>query len=312
MSPSALLLALAMTLTTAEPVPLAVLGDSDSHSYQDRIGLPEGNGVRGGVHRDTTLQWTEVLAREHADRVDLGPWGEWHEIDGIARLPRKQDFRHNFAWSGARCDDLLRGEGRQLEPLLQTIALDPQRWRRGVVVIRIGINDLGTADMLEAMAQEPDAAKITRATTHCVEAIARATHALQRAQPALRIVLVGLFNNAHWPPHHDRFRSPDELARIDRAIDRFDIGLRALAAEAGTVDVFDDRAWFNGHWGGRDGEGRPAYRTVRHKGLRVTNTGGDEPTNAVVADGHAGTVWNRLWAGALLEMLEPDGEPGHP
>jgi hypothetical protein len=35
----------------------------------------------------------------------------------------------------------------------------------------------------------------------------------------------------------------------------------------------------------------------------ITNTQGDDPKNAVVNDGHAGTIWNGLWAAALIDLV---------
>src|SRR3546814_8912268 len=56
-------------------IPLAVLGDSDSHSYQDTISFPVSTPARGGQFRSITLQWTEVLARMRDKDLDLGQWG---------------------------------------------------------------------------------------------------------------------------------------------------------------------------------------------------------------------------------------------
>lgn len=39
-------------------VALAVLGDSDSHSYQDSLSFPPGSADRGGAYRARTFQWT--------------------------------------------------------------------------------------------------------------------------------------------------------------------------------------------------------------------------------------------------------------
>ncbi|WID99322.1 hypothetical protein QO058_14435 [Bosea vestrisii] len=48
----------------------------------------------------------------------------------------------------------------------------------------------------------------------------------------------------------------------------------------------------------------PKYRAVVVGGkLRITNTIGDEPSNAVLADDHAGLVWNALWAQSLVMRL---------
>ena len=67
---------------------------------------------------------------------------------------------------------------------------------------------------------------------------------------------------------------------------------------------FDDDAWVRRTWGSRDAQGRPAYRTVPiGTALRVTNTAGDAPRHAILADHHAGLVYNTLWTQSLIEHL---------
>ena len=53
-------------------IPLAVMGDSDSHSYQDRIWLPPGDDEPGGPYRAQTFQWTEVLAQLRGTQLGGG------------------------------------------------------------------------------------------------------------------------------------------------------------------------------------------------------------------------------------------------
>lgn len=110
--------------------------------------------------------------------------------------------------------------------------------------------------------------------------------------------------NAHWARFSDRWQDPVAQERIARALDRFDHGLQAMTLRFGPAVFFDERAWFAARWGGRDGAGAPAYRAVAlGPGLRVANTSGDEPFNAVLADGHAGTAWNAMWAASLIDLL---------
>jgi hypothetical protein len=111
----------------------------------------------------------------------------------------------------------------------------------------------------------------------------------------------------HWTPYHDKFQSPQALASIDLGLNRFDDGLRNLARSQRRLVFFDDRAWFQQHWGGRDARGQPAYRTVRiGESLQVANTAGDSPDNAVLANLHAGLAWNTLWTQALVELLRTE------
>src|SRR3546814_8502043 len=91
---------------------------------------------------------------------------------------------------------------------------------------------------------------------------------------------------------------------------RFDVALRSCASADPLIAFFDDRVWFQGYWGGRDARGVPAYRTVTVGDMHVTNTSGDDPRNAVLADGHAGLVWNVLWAKAMVDLLNAEFDAG--
>jgi hypothetical protein len=322
--PALLLTMMSITATTsstaagptgAPPVPvrMAVLGDSDSHGYQDTLSFAPGSAARGGPHRASTLQWTEVLARLRSSHLDLGPRETTGQAPRLARLagladitlrtPPKLDHRHNFAVSGATCDDLNEGRWHQSRSLAALIDKDPQAWEGAVVVIRIGVNSVGQEDALERLAGDADDPQVSAATQACVRAVGEAMERLRKHQPRLRIVLVGLFNNAHWAKLLDRWQDPVQLARIERGIDRFDNGLRELARRPGTA-FLDERALFRDLFGGRDGQGRPAYRSRRiGPTLTLSNTAGDAPEHMVVADGHSGTVWNALWANELLGLL---------
>lgn len=303
--------------------PMAVLGNSDSHAYQDRIAFPPGSPDRGGSRREATLQWTEILGRLRGDELDPGPWGEWGTRGRLAQLrgwlglparaPRKEDYAYNFAWSGAGCGDLLSGRARQVPPLLDAIAADPARWAQGIVVIRIGINDLGTAGPMEDFAREGPSPAQRRRVAACTEAIAAAVARILGARPEIRIVLVGILDNADWGRFHGRWQSVQALANIAAVLDEYDAALRAIAAARPNVRFFDDRAFFRSRWGGRDAAGRPAYREVSLGPLRITNSLGDAPPHGFLADGHAGTVWNALWAQAFVALLRKDfGMPVRP
>ena len=297
-------------------IPFAVLGDSNSHAYQDGIAFPPGSGARGGEFHATTLQWTEVLARLRGSEIDPGPWVEWGRSGILAqagtvlglplgRVPRKQDHLHNFAVSGAVCSHLTEGTQRQARRLAALMADDAERWRRGVVVIRIGLNDW--AGLMDAQARTPDAADapetrdtIARCTGHMAEAIRQ----VRAVQPEVRIVLVGVANEAADPETFGQWRSRTEIARINAALKRFNADIRALAEATPRTVFFDDDAWVRKTWGSRDAEGRPAYKTVSiGSALRVTNTTGDAPEHAVLADHHSGLVYNTLWAQSFVERL---------
>jgi hypothetical protein len=181
---------------------------------------------------------------------------------------------------------------------------ESERWRHGVVVVRIGINDLGVEERLEEMARDPDAAAVVQTTRACTADIAAAVALVRERHPETYLVLVGILDNADCPPWSERPRSPRELANVTTALDRFDAALRRLAEADPRIAFFDDRDWFRAHWGSRDPDGTPAYRTIAvGRSLRVVHAMGDAPTHSILADRHAGLVWNTLWCQSLVRLL---------
>ncbi|MFT4268246.1 MAG: hypothetical protein QM586_13675 [Xenophilus sp.] len=307
----------------AGSVPIAVLGDSLGHSYQDAIAFPPGSGRRGGAFHARTFQWIEVLARLRGGVLDPGPW----EADGQrrivaragqvlgwqgARAPRKEDYRYNLAHSGALCASLTEGATRQVQPLLHLMAQDAARWRRGVVVVRIGMVQMSTPDFLDGLALDPEAPAEMRVMDGCLAQVQQAVGWIRAAHPQTRIVLVGLFDDSNDPLNFGRWRSRAALDNIARGLDRYDAALRELAVRTPQASFFDDRAWFQALWGGRGAGGAPAYRTVRIGPLEVTNTMGDEPRHAVLVDDHWGLAANALWAQAISRHLAGAGVPVRP
>lgn len=291
-------------------IPVGILGDSDSTSYQGHAGQTRDDGPWGSALRASLLQWPEVLARMRGEAVDLGEWAQWgvprwlsmtRVRDGLGlrwRAPRKVDYRHNLAWA-SRCQDVLSGQAPRLVDILDEAPAD---WARGVVIIRIGVNDFGKESLYE-LARDPQAAGPATIIGQCLEDIRQTVQLIRTRHAQTRIVLVGIFNNAHWEPLHHEFQSPQELRNIDIGLDIFDNGLRDMALNDPGIAFFDDRAWFDRHWGGRDAEGRPAYRTLKIAGLEVSNSKGDSLDHAVLANGHAGLVWNTMWTQDLVELL---------
>jgi hypothetical protein len=157
---------------------------------------------------------------------------------------------------------------------------------------------------LDELANDSGATAARSAISSCTALIRSAVTAIHARQPTARLVLVGIFDNNHWPAYFARWQSAVEQANINRGLDRFDDALRALAAADRRLAFFDDRAWFAARWGKRDRNGAPAYRKVRlASGFEISNSVGDSPEHAVVADGHAGLAWNALWAQSLVTLL---------
>jgi len=296
-------------------VPFAVLGDSDSHAYHDDLNFARWPQARGGDLRDRSWQWTEVLAHLRAAQLDPGPWGVWgtryrrlsqarDAVGQDGRFPAKQDYRHNLAYSGAVCANLNDFPQNQAARLLAVVREAPERWQRGVVLVRIGTNDVGGLDSLEALSRDPSHPETVARIEACVQHIARAVGTLRANVPGLRVVLVGIFNNADWEKFHARWQSPQAQANIHAGMARFNEGLKAIVQGDANMAFFDDQAWFNRLWGTRLATGVPAYKKVRFgPRFEVSNTGGDTPDHATLGDGHAGSVWNALWAQSLVELL---------
>ena len=308
--------AAAVAAGAAEPparIRFAVLGDSDNQSYHDSLMLGD-PGMRGGPWRATTWQWTEVLARLRGDQIDFGTWGAWgtskyralfdEAIGFPARTPPKDDYRYNFAVSGAPCSQLLGLPLREANRLVYLMDTEPQAWKGGIVLIRIGVNDIGQHDVLDELSRDSSASRPVALTHACLKAIGDTVALIRKHHPDTYVVLVGVLSNADWSVEFNNWQSAKEIANIDAGMDRFDNGLRKLAAADRHVFFLDDRAWFRSLWGERDEHGRPIYKTVHlSPGWAVTNSSGDDPHNSVLSDDHAGVVWNTLWAQHLVTSL---------
>lgn len=295
-------------------IPFAVIGDSDSHAYQDTILIPVESGRRGGKLRPYTFQWTEIMAKLRADEIDQGAWGVWGTPIKIAetldwlgiggRAPRKRDFRYNFAVSGAECSELLTGYYRQAPRLLTEMNRAPEMWKRGVVFIQIGVNTLGQNRSLERYAKNGLTAEAKAEIHECVDLHRRAIKLIADSHPDTRFVIASLFDNSDLSENLERWNTPGEIANISAAIDEFDSGLKQLVAGHSNMAFIDARTWFRSHWGGRDANGKLVYKSVNLGGkTSVTNSIGDEPVHAVLKDGHGSVVYNALWTGKCIETL---------
>jgi hypothetical protein len=302
---------------------IAILGDSDSHAFHDRLNLDPTLGARGGAFHGVTWQWSEWLAKIRPDTVDMGEWGRWgtgwqtawvhDKLKLSGRSPAKLDNRYNFALSGAGCGVLEQGH-KTATRLVALMNREPLRWTRGTVVIRIGVNDFGQPEFLEALAHKAQDPAVQASIAACLRDIDSAVALIHAHHPQVSIVLVGIFNNAHWAKVTDRWQDPAALSRIQQGLNVFDQGLQAMVAhDPSRLAYFDDQAWFRQHWGERNAQGLPAYRTLVVGGhFAVSNSSSDHPSHSVLADGHAGTIWNLLWAQSLIDLINRHFAAGIP
>lgn len=299
--------------TLDSPVYWGVLGDSDSHSFHDDVllGAPD---IRGGEFKAVTFQWTEILGRLRGHQIDMGKWDIWGKPGRVAevlgwigfedRAPRKQDYRYNFAISGAKCDNLTKGMSRQTQRLVYLMDREPEAWASGVVTIRIGINNIGVHAALDRFAQSGLSAAAKMEVAECTDYIRNAIALIRANHKTTRIVLIGILNNADFVPWIDHWKNPTPLQNIAAVMDAYDADLKAMASTDPNILFWDDRAWFAKYWGDRDDDGRPRYHGTQLDGPHtISYSQGNEPLHAILADNHAGTVWNGLWARDLLEAL---------
>jgi hypothetical protein len=301
--------------SAAGAVSLAVLGDSGGHSYQDSLVFVAPN-ERGGAFRSVTFQWTEVLARLRPGEIDLGPWVRWGSRNRVARLrellglsgqrvPRKEDYLYNFAVTGAACKHLMGNRIRQAPRLVALMNQQPERWRDGVVVIRVGSNDFTPQQDLAA--RDPWAPALRAVAEHCAREIARAVALIHGAHPAARIVLVGLPGDADDPLYVERWQTAEETANLRAALDLVNGAIRGIGAGDPRIAFADFGAWLAARVGTRTPAGKPDYRTIAiGPRIRVTHTVGDDPHNSVLADDHGGVAINALWAQSLVQQLIDD------
>lgn len=300
-------------------IPLAVMGDSGSHSYQDSVQFNSSQ-ERGGALRPQTFQWTEVLGRLRPDELDLGPWVRWGWPTPVAqvgewlglhagRAPRKEDYLYNFAMSGAGCQNLLGNRNRQAPRLVALMNAHPERWRNGVVVIRIGGADFQS--QLDLEARDPTAPEVRALVDFCAREIRRTVELIHSSHPSTRIVLVGVPGEADDPLQSHRWQSAVEMANIRASLSLFNGAIRQLATGNPLISFFDDAAWLTRQVGERTADGKPDYKTIAiGPNLRVTNTVGDDPRNTVLADDHNGVVLNTLWAQSLVQhLIDAFGKP---
>jgi len=300
------------TPASATAIPLAVLGDSGSHAYQDSLQLAD-PAARGGPNRARTFQWTEVLGRMRGQQIDQGPFVRWgrpgvveraREVLGLpsARAPQKEDYLYNFANSGASCRNLMGTRFRQAPRLVALMDRDPKLWERGVVVIGIGGNDWSA--FLDTEANNPSDPALIAANNFCIDEIRRAIALIRASHPSTRIVIVGLAGEADDPFSQHRWQTAAETANIRMSLGRFNEQLRQITVGDPRMAFFDHLRWLNQLIGGRTDRGQRDYKAFNiGPKLRITNTIGDDPHNTVMKDDHNGVALNALWAQSLAQLL---------
>ena len=181
--------------------PVAVLGDSDSHSYQDRISFPPAAGSAApntatsrcngpkcsrafaGMHSTSThgartapAAFRPSSRRSSARRTQAAPRGLPLQLRDVGR--RMQ--RSLTGWEEAPA-------------LVKLMDGEPERWQHGIVIIRIGINTFGKVKSMNGLARSPPDPDVIASIDACIADYRDAVALIRARHPGTRFVLVGIF-----------------------------------------------------------------------------------------------------------------------
>lgn len=288
-------------------IPIAVLGDSDSHSYRDSLD----NAARGGSFHELTFNWPALWQQLRNDEVDFGHFDIWGSSYRVARLkswfglkaraPAKLDFEYNYAVSGLECSSLLSAWPYQAKWLLQRLEADAEYWANGLVFIRIGVNDIGQGHHLNTWAETGLESSTQTIINNCASEIQAVTDAITVQHPSVKVVLIGIFRNYNLPSLY-AVSDRNQLENIESVLSGFDFALAEIAQGSSRTIFIDDNAWFLNRFGGRL-DSSLVDSIILDKRIQISNTMGDHPANLVLADKHAGTVINGLWLMNVISQI---------
>jgi hypothetical protein len=170
-------------------------------------------------------------------------------------------------------------------------------------VIRSGILDWVALGDLPA--EKPEAPEVDAVIDFCSREIARSIAHIHARHPGVRVVVVGIVEDTADTDYTKELRSVSARANMQAAIARFNGSLQRVVESAGNAALFDDTAWSARHWGAQTSPDElDPVATVEIGGkLKVTNTRGDDPHNALLGDDHGGLAVNALWAQSLVVLL---------
>lgn len=289
-------------------IPVAVLGDSDSHSYRDSYD----NLSRGGNYQTRTFNWLELWARLSADEIYPGATGVWGSHYRIARIknlfmlksrsPKKLDYEYNYAVSGLGCQSLLDDWPYQGKWLLNELKSNPEYWRNGLVIIKIGINNIGkNTDLLNWKNTGLDA-EAASAVTGCVDAITKMSDRIIAQQPGIKVAISGITRNYNFIDEWHTPLNPEDIQNIESVLSEFDSRLQRYASGSTMIAYIDDHYWFNQTFGSKE-SGDLKSKIHFTEGIDLINASGDEPINMLLQDHHTGTLYNALWITHLITEI---------
>lgn len=289
-------------------VPIAVLGDSDSHSYRDSYDNKE----RGGKHHANSYNWIELWSRLAKDEINPGQWGTWGSHYRIARIknmlilksrsPKKLDYEYNYAVSGLSCRSLLTEWPYQGKWLLNEIRSNTEYWNNGIVIIKIGYNDIGKASDLKQWKKSGLSAESTALVSNCIDSIITMSNSILAVSPNVKISITGVARTYNFMDEWDESLDEKSVQNIEEVLSEFDSRLIKYTTDQSRVAYIDDHIWFNKIFGSQESNDLKS-RIEFFEGIELINASGDEPINMLLADHHTGTLYNGLWINHLINEI---------
>lgn len=288
--------------------PVAVLGDSDSHSYRDSYD----NKSRGGDYHAYSFNWLELWAHLSEYEIYPGQWGVWGNNYRIARIknifllksrsPKKLDYEYNYAVSGLGCQSLLDEWPYQGKWLLNEIKSNPEYWANGLVIIKIGFNDIGKNNDLNKWKKTGLDQKASILVSSCTNSIIKTSNLILSELPGIRVAITGIARNYNFMDEWDEKLNRNSITNIESVLSEYDSRLLKYANNTTRVAYIDDHYWFNDIFGSQESSNLKS-QVEFFEGVNLINASGDEPINILLHDHHTGSLYNGLWLTHMISEI---------
>ncbi|MFT6988283.1 MAG: hypothetical protein ACJASL_000245 [Paraglaciecola sp.] len=289
-------------------IPIAVLGDSDSHNYHDQYD----NKARGGDYHSVTFNWPTLWDKFRSQEINMGIYGTWgthyriarikHWLGLTGRAPKKLDYNYNYAVSGLRCESLLQGWPYQAKWLIKRLESEATHWNNGLVVIRISVNDLGSTEQLVTWGNTGLNKHAQEVVTNCVTQINEAIDQILSIHSSVKVAVMGMCRDCNITDTYTVWPKLSQIENRNQVLSLFDKKLINYASQHNRVLFIDDVKWLSKRYGDRHHEPINFETKLANK-IKIISRQGNHPSNLILADYHAGTVYNGLWLNNLIDQL---------
>ena len=304
---------LPVTMTTTQPGAVTSAGTASATGYQAsaagiatalHIGVIGDSGLdeyradnaRGGSYAAVTFNPLEMLVRVLGTSViDSGPWGTRAE-------PRRSGYEYNWARDGATAGDAYSGSGGiSITSPDQIAGLSAQVSAGSVdsVVIWIGANDFALWNGTYAAVYNGtvSGANLTAKINSIITNITNALDSVLAAGAA-RVLVANLINISTYPYIQVDYPNAAYRQRVTDSIDTINAAVDDLVASYPAVGLIDRSTEMTQLLAAYPPDGSS---NITVAGEVIAPTAGDEPHNALLADGqHYGTIYSSILANILV------------